>query len=196
LHMTGFVQFSTASGEKIISGYNSELKQAKGIGLHAPDSIVVTTGPLFGLRFQGLDGFEEIGNRSAEVFEKDDLWHHPDYSTIEDTAYNLECFMLSRRIIGETKIVGNKRMLEKQLPFKSVFQFPHHLRVLEFPGLPYFLGVILSRIRPDKSISSGYKICGPGCGDPSGKKKMIAASYPRPDFVANQPTTSLDYKAP
>ena len=33
IHMNGFVQFSAAGGQPIISGFNQELQQAKGLGL-------------------------------------------------------------------------------------------------------------------------------------------------------------------
>ena len=47
IHMNGFVQFSAAGGQPIISGFNQELQQAKGLGLKTYDPIIVTSGPLF-----------------------------------------------------------------------------------------------------------------------------------------------------
>jgi Protein of unknown function (DUF3606) len=196
MHMTGFVQFSGAGGQAIISGYNAALDQIKGVGMRAPDQVHVTTGPLFGIFLQGLGDFKPRANEPAEVFEEDDLWHHPDYSTPEDTAYHLEVFMLPLRLVGDARPVDGKRMLKMQLPFKSILKFDFHLRVIELPGLPFFLGAILSHSRPSEDSKSGYRIFGPGCGGPGEQKKTIAAWYPRPEFVSGMNPISLDYRAP
>ncbi len=59
---------------------------------------------------------------------------------------------------------------------------------------PYVLGAILSRMTTDDAVDSGYKLAGPGCGDPeSGVKKSIMAHYPRPLCLDGLECTSLDY---
>jgi hypothetical protein len=166
----------------------------KGAGLRAPDPVHVTTGPLFGIIAQGLGEFEPLKSKIAEVFEKDNLWHHPKFSTAADTAYNLEFFMFPREKLRAARLEDNRLMLKSTLPFKSRFKFDFDMRVLELPHQPVFLGLILSRIQPDGRISSGYKIGGPGCGGPGEPKRSIMAYYPRPDLLDQFNPVSLDYK--
>ncbi|MEQ8785089.1 MAG: hypothetical protein RIC55_02280 [Pirellulaceae bacterium] len=135
-------------------------------------------------------------NKPAEIFEVDDVWHHPRYSTPEDTAYNLEVFMFPRNLLTTAQVDNGKRILRRSLPFNSTIAFDFVLRVIELPHLPIFLGAILSHIRPDRSTVSGYKISGPGCGKPGEQKRSIAAWYPRPEFVSELNPTSLDYRPP
>lgn len=194
MHMDGFVQFSTGGKQRIVSGYNRDLEQVKGAGVRSPNPVNVTTGPLFGVIVQGLEDFKAHTSEPAEIFEKDDLWHHPSFSTLKDTAYNLEVFMFPKSVLGSAQEVDGKRMLTRQLPFKSKLKFDFHLRVVEFPTMPFFLGLILSHIRPDEAITSGYKLSGPSCGGPGEQKRCIGAWYPRPDFVNSLNPISLNYR--
>lgn len=84
-----------------------------------------------------------------------------------------------------------RRILLKQLPFMSVLAFRHELRVIELPGLPIFIGLILSRCTTDPAQESGYVLSGPGCGPPGTLKKGISAYYPKPSGLAG--AESLDY---
>lgn len=194
LHMDGFVQFSTGGTNPIISGYNQQLGAIKGLGQMAPDPVHVTTGPLFGVVVQGLDCFQKLGKKPAEIFEEEDFWHHPQFSSPEHTAYHLEAFMVPRNELGDARLINGKRVLQRSLPFISIVKFPFHLRVLELPGYPFFLGLILSRMSCEMESTSCYKIFGPGCGKPGDQKKMIGARYPRLELVSQYNPISLDYR--
>jgi hypothetical protein len=195
-HMSGFVQFSTGGGKRIVSGYNPQLHLIKGAGVRAPQPVRVTTGPLFGLTLQGIEDFEACGTKPVEMFEKEDLWYRAGFTTENDTAFNLEVFMFPTDQLAKAKAVGDKRMLRRPLPYRSRIAFQFDLRVIELPGLPFFLGAILSRFRADPGMKSGYKISGPGCGGPGEAKKCIGAVYPCPDGVKALNPTSLDYQPP
>ncbi len=192
LHMGGFVQFSS-SGRPIVSGYNRELEQIRGVGLKAPTSVNVTSGPLCGLIFQGLDKFVERGGKHAETFRPGDLWHHPLYAGLPtSTAYNLEFFMFPvSELVSATTTNGNY-ILRRELPFQGEFSFRFDLRIMEVPHMPFFLGVILSRFEADPDFESGYKLGGPGCFDTDGNAFGIAAWYPRP-LLEGMNLQSLDY---
>lgn len=194
-HMSGFVQFSSGGGKPIVSGYNQELKLVKGAGLHAPNRVQVTTGPLFGVQVYGLEHFEKCTSKPVEMFEPGDLWYRVGEATANDIAWNIEVFMFPKKALSGACVIGNKYMLRRKLPYNSSIWFEHDLRVLEFPQLPFFLGVIVSRIPGDSTLASGYKIMGPGCG-PDEIKKCIAAQYPCPDMVSEFNPTSLDYVPP
>lgn len=195
-HPNGFVQFSSGdSNLPIVSGFNHELAIPKGVGLKAPVAFNVQSGPLFGIILQGLRGFEMRTKSLAEIFGKQDLWYHPDFTKPSDTAFNLEFFMLSREDVLRSRIDNGKRLLTKYLPFRSKIKFPFTLRVLEFPALPFGLGLIVSRIQHDDSLTgSGYKICGPACFDAREKKFFgITAWYPFPKMLDSLIDKSLDY---
>ena len=198
IHMNGFVQFSAGGGQPIISGFNQELQEAKGLGLKTYDPIIVTSGPLFSVVLYGLQDFNSLGSKQGEVFEPSDFWHHPKFSAPEHTAYNLEFFMFHRSIVGEARIIQGKRLLRKELPFNSQFRFRHELRVIEFAGLDVFLGLILSRFPaflPEEQ-PSGYMIAGPGCGGPGEQMYGIGARYPCPHFVSEHNPKCLDASQP
>ena len=149
---------------------------------------------MFGIIFQGLDSFKALTSESAEIFEHGDLWHNPNFSTLEDTAYNLEVFMFPVSLLPRARMIGDKRIFSMYLPFGLPVKFPFDLRILELPHQPYFLGLILSRIKPDSEIESGYKIGGPGCGGPGEPKKSIFAWYPCPEEIrAHLNPSWLDY---
>ena len=194
LHMDGFVQFSSGDGQRIISGYNHEIAQAKGLGQKAPNPIRVSTGPLFGIVLQGLHEFKERSTELVELFETEDLWRHYRFTSKEDTAYNLEVFMFPLSLLSHAVSIGNKRILRRYLPFEYIIAFPFDLRVIEIPHQPFFLGLILSRVGTDSTITSGYKLGGPGFGGRGEQKKSIGAWYPCPDLTAEFNPTSLDYR--
>jgi len=196
-HMDGFVQFSTGSGRKIISGYNPLLNQVKGVGIRAPTPVNVTSGPLFGIQVYKVEDFQKREAKSVVLFEEGDLWCRVGETTDNDIAYHVEFFMLPGQLLAESMMVGGRRVLRKRLPYNSQIWFTHDLRVLEFQGLPFFLGAIVSRIPGDPELESGYKLNGPSCEEPgSAKKKSIAAQYPCPDRVSELNPVSLDYIAP
>jgi hypothetical protein len=193
-HMNGFVQFSRGGQKQIVSGYNQDLNLVKGAGLHAPDPVIVTSGPICGVIAQGLHGFRLRKNEKAELFESKDFWYHPKFSGPHDTAYNLEVFMLSRQVANSSRIVDGNQIATLRLPFNSPIYFEFDIRIIELPNRPYVLGAILSRMTTDDAVDSGYKLAGPGCGDPeSGVKKSIMAHYPRPLCLDSLECTSLDY---
>jgi len=199
LHMEGFVQFSGAGGKPIISGFNKELQQAKGLGLkmHGPSPMLITTGPLFTVTLYGLQEFRPLGTNHAEIFEPSDFWHHPKFSGPEDTAYHLEFFMFPRSLLVHASIDQGNRLLKKEIEtFKSKFRFQHEFRVIEFPGLDIFLGLMICRF-PEFQGESGYMIAGPGTAGP-GEEQMygIGARYPCPDMIAEHNPTCLDLLPP
>jgi hypothetical protein len=144
----------------------------------------------------GVEGFEAVGGKPVEMFEPDDLWVRTGEATDNDTAFNVEVFMLPVGLLGAAREEGGKRTLHRKLPFNSQIRFEHNVRVIELPGLPFFLGVIVSRFRGDADCPSGYKIGGPGCGGSGNVKKSIFAQYPCPGMVASLNPTSLDYVPP
>ncbi|MEQ9380132.1 MAG: DUF3606 domain-containing protein [Pirellulales bacterium] len=195
VHRDGFVQFSKGGSKPIVSGFNKELEQAKGAGLHAPEPVSVSSGPICTVVVQGLAGFRQWKNELAEVFAPEDLWYHPEFSSADCTAYNLEVFMLSRTLANQAFAEHGKLILRHELPFDSNIRFRFAIRVVELPHQPFALGLILSRMRADRAIESGFRLGGPGCVDArTGEYKSLFACYPPHPGLAALPTESLDYQ--
>jgi hypothetical protein len=192
LHMSGFVQFSTGGQKPIVSGYCNVLKRPKGIGLRAADLIEVTSGPLCGVMVQGLESFEPLGSNTAEIFNRGDLWFHPEFPE-ETGAYNIEIFMLPLDVLLSATMVDGKRTVNLELPFAGKVKFRHILRVIELPKLWFALGVIISPLPGDSTIDSGYKIASPGMFDPNGQAFAITGWFPRAEMLKDEEMKSLDF---
>lgn len=195
LHMTGFVQFSSGTGNRIVSGYCDVLKAPKGVGLKSPDSVVVTSGPLCGINVRGLGGFQLLHEEKAEVFKREDLWYHPDFPSDSD-VYLVEIFMLPIDAAKAAEQCEGKRLLKKFLPFNATFTFPHTLRIIELPNLWFCLGVIICPGPFSETITTGYTLSSPGMGEPGKQKYAISAWYPRPAMLSDLQSKSLDYFGP
>lgn len=196
VHLDGFVQFSRGGSRPIVSGYCEE-RGIKGIGLRAPDDVDVTTGPLLGVVVNDLEGFKIGDSKHAEVFDQNDLWHHPEFSTADDSAFHVEVFVFSSELIDHVTSSNGRRVYRRELPFNSKLDFLHELRVIELPKLPIFLGVIVSNIRPPvfgENAISGYSLVGPGCKGQAGKMYNIQAIYPYPEVADEFSPKSLDYE--
>lgn len=193
-HLNGFVQFSRGGKGPILSGYDEARGEVKGLGLKAPDPVDVTSGPLFAIVVRGLTDFESLGERKAVVFEKEDFWRHPRDSSVTAKSHLLEAFMFPTSLLREVREIDGKPILRKQLPFLSLLEFRHELRVIELPNLPVFLGMIVSRCTTSADDPSGFTLSGPGCGMPGETKMSISAWYPRPDFIKD--ASSLEYPTP
>jgi len=199
IHLDGFVHFSRGGNEPIISGRLYPGGPPKGSGVAAPDPIIVESGPLCGILCKRPETFCEYTpktSKPAEVFEPDDFWHHPRIKSSAAGSYNIEIFMfpLSRR--NEIRETSHGLELVTELPFKSKFDFPFHLRVIEFPGLWAFFGVIVSRMISFDDEPGGYNLCGPGCGEPGGEMFAVNAFYPRPESNSREDVPSLNFHPP
>jgi len=186
----GFVQFSRGGAGQIISGRDKATGEIKGLGVASPYPIEVRSGPLFGVQLQNIDEFEALGERVAETFSNEDCYIHPRLTHADSEAYHLEFFMLPRDWLSRAELIGDRLMLVRELPFISMFTFPFHIRVIEFPRLKWVIGVLVHRM--DRH-GEGYCLSGPSCGPP-GKPMALGAWYPRPDLIKNvKATRSLDY---
>ncbi len=217
IHTSGFVQYSSASSHKILSGFCNKEKAVRGAGLKAPLPVEVTSGPLFGLSLAGLNSFKKLSNEDAEIFDQNDFWNDPNIAHLSNEikilgteewlntsdkidpsileAYHIEIFQLPLHLLKESRLEDNKRLLVTQLPFHSKIMFRHTLRVLEIPGMHFFLGVAVKRsIKIDEYGDSYYQLSGPGCFDDEGNARVLNATYPCPDDIQTAKTKSLDYE--
>ncbi|HQU42611.1 MAG TPA: hypothetical protein PK867_07350, partial [Pirellulales bacterium] len=128
IHLDGFVQFSRGGDQPTRSGYDKATETVKGVGLKAPTPVVVTSGPTFGIVLRGLKDFAVLPDgKEAEMFEREDLWHHPRDSSPSAQSYHLEGFTFRIELLSEVRDVNGRRILLRQLPFMSILAFRHEL---------------------------------------------------------------------
>lgn len=190
-HLSGFVHFS---GEGIRSGYDRETGIVKGLGLKGDCPVDISTGgPALSITLWGLGEFKELGNKSANVmmFRGDDLYVRGDPGA--RNGYDLECFLL-RKDRFTSGIRSGPRGTEWRgyLPILSVIAFEHTLKVIDLPGLPFFLGVMMTHIETSFASSSGFVLTGPAYRGPNDPVSIsISAFYPTPFSLDG--AVSLDY---
>lgn len=194
MHMTGFVQFSTLN-KPIISGFNRELNQIKGVGLRAPANVQVATGPLCSVTVYDPSDFRENFGKLTEKFEQSDLWHNPLIPSHGSSTFHFEFFMFPNSLLPYTlPDDNNRRTFKSELPFNGRFAFQFHLRVIEIPYMPFFLGLIVTHHPDVESTPSGFTFGGPGCFDENGQAFGIIALYPPPCEFDLLEVESLDYR--
>jgi len=196
VHLSGFVQFSSVNQSSIRSGINPETGKPKGIGIVGNGRLEVSSGPLFGLIAWGLNDFKTVTPQKIGVMTfKDGDFYFRRHLETDQQGYLIEVFMFPRNMLGRVTGVGTMQQLKVKLPYHTVLDYPHDLRVIDLPGQYAFLGVMVSRISVDFPTDSGFNLNGPSFPDPeTGQFMSIAAMYPHPDFEEARATCSLDYK--
>ena len=95
------------------------------------------------------------------------------------------------------RFIGNPVDLKWKgsLPLLSVIEFEHTLRVIDLPGVPCFLGCMVSHVETRNTGESGFALIGPSYKWPVDAISIdISAFYP-PPFNVNS-TISPDYPIP
>lgn len=194
-HLGGFVQFSSSSGGKIVSGFCQELQRPKGVGIHSGADVDVRTGPMFGIALSGVDQYERLNSKPALVFDDSDMWSRVEFKPSSHDSLLFEFFMLDKGLSNRTSVKDGKRTLMLELPYISQICFRHELRIVEFPKLPFLIGVIVSRFPASNELEVGYDINGPGCSETSDSSRAlsICARYPIPKLLEDLKLESLDY---
>jgi hypothetical protein len=194
-HLSGFVHFS---GRGVRSGFDPVTGEVKGLGLKLKSPVrIVTGGPAFALTLWGLADFQELGDKRSdvEVFQKGDFYFRG--SADAWRGYVVEGFLMRWEESGSgvTNRLGRMRWVGS-LPYISPIFFRHELRVIDLPGLGYFLGIMVSRLPFDGGLvaGSGFCLSGPSsCGCNDIWPKTIMAIYPFPEDLPREETTTLDY---
>lgn len=193
-HPDGFVQFSGENPRRILSGRDEATGEPKGLGLVMQHPLYepITTGPTFGMVVWGLSDFAAAKPEDYQgglVFSDRDFHNKDHYlrpwiraksreNPYKDPAYNIEAFVLPRRLLSQVQI-GR--------PGESVVRIFHpsyqwrggqiDLRVVDLPGQPVFLGLMVSRTEHEWASDSGFSL-----HSPSDMKHALAAVYPAPAF--------------
>lgn len=186
-HPDGFVQFSSATNNRIVSGRNLD-GTAKGLGVVSwPLSNPVSTGASMSITFWGLDKFAEetpikIDNRF--VFETKEAVKHPKATFTKDCplAYAMAIYIIPNPLDGSI-INNNGRKtahlaMMQGLPDGSAFmRLREEVRIIEIPDQDYRMGISWFSLPKKFEPDFGYMFFGPTDG-----KKGLAASYPATDY--------------
>jgi hypothetical protein len=193
-HRDGFAQFSGERAGKILSGRDPATGEPKGLGLLTnPPSQPIKSGPTFAVTVWGIEDFEILSpNKPAAVFEEEDCYFR---GTTADcaNAWTVEAFVLPRNFWGGVHRQSDK--LSITLVFGN-FEAPgvvFELRVVDLPGQPVFIGLLVSRMQTTFAGESGFVLSGPGHRFTDGKGEVLMACYPADACGGSSGTASLNY---
>ncbi len=186
-HSDGFVQFSSATNNRIVSGRNSD-GTAKGLGVVSwPLSNPVSTGASMSITFWGLGKFAEetstkIDNRF--VFDTKEAVKHPKATfTKDDTlAYAMAMYIIPNSLDGNILDKNGRKTAHlamiQGLPDGSAFmRLREEVRIIEIPNQDYRIGISWFSFPKKAASDFGYMFFGPTDG-----KRGLVASYPAVDY--------------
>jgi hypothetical protein len=191
-HPDGFVQFSGENPKRIRSGRDGDGKP-KGLGILMQHNLyeTITTGPTFGINVWGLRDFDAVAPRDlADAYYFDNTDFDYEYGSSPGTcnALHVSVFLLPNRLLGQIELKGPR--------YNTVSLFhPGYnwrggritLRVVELPGQPIFMGVMVRRNRALWDAPSGFTL-----HSPSDMRHSLMAMYPAV-MPGEPPKESLDW---
>jgi len=186
-HPDGFVQFSSVTNNKIISGRNSD-GIPKGLGvLSWPLDNPISTGPSMTITFWGLSKLiEEKENKVDKqyLFEVGKAVPHPMavFDKHDELAFAMAMYIIPNSIKGDESEVEGKKLsnlaMMQQLPDGSSFmRLREQVTIVEMPSQDYRIGISWFFIPKESESEFGYVFFGPTDG-----KSGLAASYPAVDY--------------
>lgn len=186
-HPDGFVQFSSATNNRIVSGRNSD-GTAKGLGVVSwPLNNPISTGPSMSITFWGLDKFvEEMPTKvdNSFVFEIKEAVKHPKatFSECDLLAYAMAMYIIPNSLDGNIVDTKGRKIahlaMMQGLPDGSAFmRLREEVRIIEIPSQDYRIGISWFSLPKEARSDFGYMFSGPTDG-----KRGLVASYPAIDY--------------
>lgn len=199
-HPDGFVQFSSATNDRIVSG-RYEDGTPKGLGLISwPLSDPIVTGPSMTVSFHGLEGFAEAKPSRVDsryAFETNTAPLHPKTKLGDGDrcAYAMAIYVVPNTVKGEViEINGRKHAymsMMQTLPDHSAFMRRRELiRIIEMSNQAFRLGISWFSIPDRFEDGAGYVFLGPTDG-----KRGLMASCPAVDYSPKLRMKDLSYVA-
>lgn len=186
-HADGFVQFSSATNNKIVSGRNQD-GTPKGLGLLShPLNMPISTGPSMTITFWSLDKFQEESLNKVDnrfVFETNEAVKHPkaNFEKGDENAYAFAFYIIPNTITGniiekEGRKTAYLAMMQALPNGKAFMRLREQIRIIEMPKQNYRIGVSWFLIPKRSELDSGYIFLGPTDGS-----RGLVASYPEEDY--------------
>jgi len=187
-HPGGFVQFSSATNKKIISGFDPQTGRPKGLGLVGPPLTSNLQGPSFGINIWGLKDFKDLKKTSGELVnfaEKDYYFRNCLPGT--HNGFMIEFFLMPTECWNGTRKIGDEYHLNMVYPEFDAPRSAVDLRILPLPNQPMLFGVVVSRMNMDWSGESGFAMSSMSDG-----RHNLQAVYPSPFAGHNSPSIMHD----
>lgn len=186
-HPDGFVQFSSATNSRIISGRNSN-GTPKGLGIIShPLNNPVSTGASMTITFWGLDKFEKESSDRFDsncVFDTRKSTLHPKahFNADDDKSFAMAIYIIPNSIDGRIfEKDGCKyaylTMMQGLPNGKAFVRLRELVRIIEMIPQNFRIAISWFFIPKKASSDSGYIFFGPTDG-----KRGLAASYPAIDY--------------
>jgi hypothetical protein len=197
-HSDGFVQFSSTTNNKIVSGRNPD-GTPKGLGLVSwPLNDPISTGPSMTFSFCGLSGFRPVKASNIDdryTFETKTAIAHPK-ATFRDgdgNAYGMAVYILLDPVKGEVIDIDGRKyahmaMVQNSEDGTSFVRLRELVRIIELPGKDFKIGISWFRLPNRFEVSAGYIFLGPTDG-----KRGLVASYPAVDHGPKLLMKDLEY---
>lgn len=197
-HSDGFVQFSSATNKKIVSGRNPD-GTPKGLGLLSwPLSNPVSTGPSMSITFWGLQELMEENEDKVDrryLFEVGKATPHPKAVFDKDDvlAFAMALYIIPNSVQGDIREIDGKKLstlaMMQQLPDGSAFmRLREEVTIISIPQQEFRIGISWFFI-PKKSESEfGYMFFGPTDGN-----RGLTASYPAEDYGNQMQMRDISY---
>jgi hypothetical protein len=186
-HLDGFVQFSSATNSRIISGRNSG-GTPKGLGvLSWPLNNPISTGPTMTITFWGLHNFIEEKTSKVDnrfIFETREAMKHPK-ATFEESdtlAYAMAMYIIPNSLKGKISTKNGRKtahlaMMQKLPDGNAFMRLREEVRIIKMPYQDYKIGISWFSIPKKSKLESGYVFLGPTDG-----KRGLVASYPAGNY--------------
>jgi hypothetical protein len=192
-HADGFVQFSSETAGKIISGRDPVTGEPKGLGLMtSPISNPIRTGPTFSIAAWPLSDFVTVSEKRATdlLFESPDLY----YSSCTPEIANgvlLEAFVFDKAYWSGIRRDANGEY--RLSMFHPGAPGPGSIREWKIVRLANYqvIGLSVSLVRVTSPHPSGFSLHGPGVRRRDGTGEVLMAAYPDPTS-SSQSKTPLD----
>jgi len=186
-HLDGFVQFSSATNNRIVSGRYPD-GTPKGLGIISrPLSNPVSTGPSITITFWGLDKFEKESSRKLDsnyIFEAKKSVLHPkaQFNKGDEKAYAMAIYLIPNSLGGRIfKKDGGKyaylTMMQGLPNGKAFVKLRELVRIIEMNPQNFRIAISWFFIPKKATSDSGYVFFGPTDG-----RRGLSASYPAIDY--------------
>lgn len=197
-HPDGFVQFSSATNKKIVSGRNPN-GSPKGLGVLSWSlNNPISTGPSMTITFWGLHNLmekKEIKVDRRYLFEVRKAAPHPKAIFVKDDvlAFAMAMYIIPNSIQGDVHEINGKKlstlaMMQQLSDVSSFMRLKEEVTIIEIPQQDYRIGISWFFI-PKKSKSEfGYMFLGPTDGN-----RGLTASYPSDDYGTRLEMKDISY---
>lgn len=194
LHGDGSIQFSSINKGEIVSGKNED-GTFKGLGIKIPSlSNIIMTGPICAVTLWGIKDFQTSNKKkNCIIFNEEDM-NYRNCSKDDWNAYTIEFTQFPKEIYKKIEYVKDQptlilRHYNYEIPGTVFFH-----KIIPYKDNDYILGVIVTRVKVDFTIESGFILSSPSEMLDKRYGNCLIATYPIHGNVIELVDQSLDYK--